>query len=508
MAEALDLQIDKLPSPDANSWEQLASSVVIDSREVRKGSLFVCIKGANSDGHDFAAKAAEAGACAILAERDPFAPAVAPVPVLLVQNTVKALGKLAHRHRRDMRGKVIGITGTAGKTTVKEVLAQVLSRAGECAKSPMNKNNQIGLPLSMLAASEQAEFWVMEAGISLPHDMDELGSILEPDYAIIINVGSAHLEGLGKMGVAYHKARLLHYLTAFGEGLVSADYPDLHREALGSGKPLIFFSTNNDQVECYASYDGATESSASNDVDGAQIRRGRYKVRVLDKFFDVEAPFRGCFGAENVAAIAGAAIRLGMSVKDIQDGFAEAVLPLSRFSCKELGSKLVIDDSYNANPLSMHRMLAAAAELAEETGSEIFLVLGEMFELGPEAAGAHASLGVEIASIAPKVVFWKGEHGDAVLSGLRSSGWHGPFIRIDGTRDFLAALSALDVKPCPLPGQKLTTRQSAEPGTQPGAEPGARPDAQASSDHVVFLVKGSRSNKLEEISSALLNYLQ
>lgn len=485
MAEVLDLRTGELPSPGSQSWERVPSSVVIDSREARAGSLFVCIKGVKSDGHDFALKAVEAGACAVLAERNPFARAVmAPVPVLLCRNTVEALGKIAHRHRQDMRGKVIGITGTAGKTTVKEVLAQVLSRTGECAKSPANKNNQIGLPLSMLAASEQAKFWVMEAGISLPHDMDELGGILEPDYAIIINIGSGHLEGLGGMGVAYHKARLLHYLSAFGEGLVSADYPDLRREALGSGKPLIFFSVGNDQVECRASYAGPSEKCEAPDSNGTRIMRGRYKVRVFNNFFEVEAPFRGCFGAENVAAIAGAAIRLGMSVKDIQAGFAEAVLPLSRFACKELGSKLIIDDSYNANPLSMNRMLSVVAEMAEETGSKIFLVFGEMRELGSEAPGAHASLGVEIASIGPTVVFWKGGHGNAVLNALRSSGWNGPFIEIEGPEDFLAALPVLGVTPCGRPGE------------------------QNGSEHAVFLIKGSRGNKLEEISGALLNYLQ
>jgi len=208
----------------------IVEGVGTDSRAVKPGSLFVCIPGETFDGHDFAVKAIEAGAAALLVSRNPF-DAVPPVPLILVEDTVKALGKLAHCWRERLgETRVIGLTGTAGKTTVKELLAQVLSRCGLTAKTHMNLNNQIGLPLSMLAATGEEAFWVMEAGISHPNDMDELGAILEPDLALILNVGPGHAAGLGDRGTAHYKSKLLAHLAPGGTAIISADYPDLARD--------------------------------------------------------------------------------------------------------------------------------------------------------------------------------------------------------------------------------------------------------------------------------------
>ena len=279
----------------------IVEGVGTDSRAVKPGSLFVCIPGETFDGHDFAVKAIEAGAAALLVSRNPF-DAVPPVPLILVEDTVKALGKLAHCWRERLgETRVIGLTGTAGKTTVKELLAQVLSRRGLTAKTHMNLNNQIGLPLSMLAATGEEAFWVMEAGISHPNDMDELGAILEPDLALILNVGPGHAAGLGDRGTAHYKSKLLAHLAPGGTAIISADYPDLAREARAVRQELVFFSTSGRQVDYRAAY-----------VVPAGEDKGLFRLWLDGVSIDVEAPFRGAFGAENVIAVAAVAHRLGL----------------------------------------------------------------------------------------------------------------------------------------------------------------------------------------------------
>lgn len=432
--------------------------VSTDSRDVAPGSLFVCIPGETFDGHDFAAKAAEAGAAALLASRNPF-DGPPPVPVILVEDTVKALGKLAHfwRKRLGPDTRVIGLTGTAGKTTVKELLGQVLGRRGPTARTRMNLNNQIGLPLSMLAATGEEAFWVMEAGISRAGDMDELGAILEPDVALILNVGPGHAAGLGDRGTAYYKAKLLSYLAPGGMAVVSADYPELVREARAVRPELVFFSAAGRQVDYRASY-----------VTPAGEDKGLFRLWLDGVPVDAEAPFRGAFGAENVIAVAAVAHRLGLTADEIAAGFAGALLPKQRFACSQVGRWLVIDDSYNANPLSFARMLEAAAEMAgDRPDRPLVCVLGEMGELGALSEDEHRVLGRRVAAAKPRAVFWKGGHRDDVAQGLEAERYGGVFCPVASAEDFLHGFASCTAK---------------EGG--------------------VILFKGSRSNKLEKLVEA------
>jgi UDP-N-acetylmuramoyl-tripeptide--D-alanyl-D-alanine ligase len=218
--------------------------VQTDSRKVEPGDLFVCIKGERFDGHAYAAQAVAKGAVAVIAEIEAAQlPAELEAPVLRVENSVVALGKLAAHHRSKTKACVIGVTGTAGKTTVKEMIAAICSLAGPTAYNYKNLNNQIGLPVSMLDASGEEKFWVFEAGISQPHDMDELGAILGPNVAVIINVGPAHLEGLGDVaGVARYKSRLFHYLRPGGVGVYSLDNHELEDTAPKQWPRAVGFS--------------------------------------------------------------------------------------------------------------------------------------------------------------------------------------------------------------------------------------------------------------------------
>ncbi|CAK7073763.1 MAG: UDP-N-acetylmuramoyl-tripeptide--D-alanyl-D-alanine ligase [Desulfovibrio sp.] len=451
------------------------SGAAIDSRAVTEGDLFFCLPGEKADGHDFAAAAVKKGALAVIGTRNPFAGTDAPVPVILVEDAVKALGAVAAAHRKTTNAVVVGVTGTSGKTSVKETLFAVLSEHGDTAKNPMNLNNQIGLPLSMCNAPEDAAYWVMEAGISQPHDMDELGSILQPDVALILNAGAGHVQELGDKGVAYYKARLAAHLAhhAYGpEGftVASADYPDLVREVSAHGKKTLWFSAEDASSPYFAEYLGPVVEGSASESTGPHgsesCSMGNFSLHLNGAGITVTAPFQGGYGAENVAAVGAVAHALGLAEKEITAGFAKAKLPNQRFAITHAGPYLVIDDSYNANPLSMRRMLDAAAERARSEGADLVLVLGEMGELGPESPAFHRELGKYAASLSPKAVYWKGGQVEEVAGGLREAGYTGAFAPVLDAADFAATFAVSDVK------------------------------------WAVVLFKGSRSNKLEELVTA------
>ena len=439
----------------------------IDSRLIAPKQLFFCLKGENADGHDFAAAAARAGASAVIAERPPFAPSDTKAPVFLVPDVAAALARLGRAGRARMSGKVVGVTGSAGKTSVKEVLARVLAVRGQTARNHMNLNNNIGLPLSMLNASAEAVFWVLEAGISEPGDMDELGAILRPDFGLVLNAGAAHTQGLGDKGTAHYKAKLLRYMRPGGQAFVCADYPDLVREArlltpvlATRSVELHFFSASGQEAMCKARYLGGVSST-----------RGLFLVQIDGKELRAVAPFRGVYGAENIAACVAVAYRAGLTFEEIAKGLETAELPAQRFSQQRRGECLIIDDTYNANPLSTGRMVEAAAGLAEEEHKPLLLVMGEMLELGDVAEESHEHLGEQMAQVGPKAVFWKGGMVDAVRRGLARGGYAGAFYPVGGGQEFSALLDEIPVSPG------------------------------------VILFKGSRSNKLERLVAVLCDAL-
>ena len=439
----------------------VVTGVASDSRAVKPGDLFVCVPGERTDGHDHAAEAVRAGAVAVLAERDPFEGEVNArvllTPVLLADNSVAALGRLGHAWRAAFRGKVVGVTGTAGKTTLKELLAHILAGRGATARNPLNLNTQIGLPVSMLGADGDEAFWVMEAGISHAGDMDELGPVLEPDLAVILNVGAGHVQGLGGKGVARCKAALLKYLAPGAQALVSADYPDLVREARALCPAAVYFSTTGKQMPYRAAYLGLGE-------DG----RGRYRLRLDGESLDVACSLPGPYGAGNGIAAAAAAHLLGLSAEEIARGLEGAALPAQRFARLSVPGWTVIDDSYNANPLSCARMLEAAAELARDRA--LVCVMGEMLELGDEADREHVELGRALA--VARAVFWLGGHADEVREGLEKEHFAGLFRPLARPEDFLPAFADWD---------------------------NARSDRDREG---LMLFKGSRGNRLERLVNA------
>ncbi|QJB55396.1 UDP-N-acetylmuramoyl-tripeptide--D-alanyl-D-alanine ligase [Pseudodesulfovibrio sp. zrk46] len=428
------------------------NTVQTDSRTVSKGDLFFCIDGENFDGHEFAAQAVKNGAAAVVSgqflELD--------APMVMVRDTTRALGQLAACWRKKCGAKLVGVTGTAGKTTVKEMLYAVASQKYSTAKNYRNFNNQIGLPMSMLKASEEQELWIMELGISVRGDMEELATIATPDVAVITNVGAGHLEGLGdENGVAEAKTTLLKHLHESGTAIVGMDYPllwDAAREIVDA--PIGFSAKENTDTSYVASFLGA-------EAEGW----GRFRLRTPEGDGEFTAPFCGEHYAENLACVAAAAHQLGITRDEVIKGVQTLTADSQRFCCKIAGNAMVIDDTYNANPLSMARSIETAAKMAEDR--PLVLVLGDMRELGEEAIKRHEELGRLIKDVAPRAMFYKGDHYGDVICGMGEDS----LTRTTGPEDFIKEWRTMGLS---------------------GA---------------VILVKGSRSLKMEEFANALCREL-
>lgn len=405
--------------PDDGFEGTVITEVKTDSRTVSRGDLFFCIAGENFDGHEFAAQAARSGAAAVVASR---MIGDMDCPVIMVRDTVAALGRLAACWRDTCGAKLVAVTGTAGKTTVKELLHAVVERKFSAAKNYRNLNNQIGLPLSMLKASAEQEVWVMELGISSPGDMEELAPVASPDLAVITNVGPGHLEGLGnEAGVAQAKTSLLRFLRQGGTAVVSRDYPLLWNAALElTDSPVGFTGRNAPGADFAAEFLGA-------DGNGD----GRFRLRTPEGEIELTAPFCGAHYAENLACVAAAAHHLGLTRDDVIAGVRTMVADPQRFCRKTGGGIMVIDDTYNANPLSMAGSIRTAREMAGD--GPLVLVLGDMRELGAEAAMRHEELGRIIREAAPAMVFYKGDHFPDVERGfggyMRRAGEPGEFLK-------------------------------------------------------------------------------
>ncbi len=451
-----------------------------DSRLVKPGHLFVCLEGEHTDGHSHAPQAVEKGAVAILARHDPLIGTAQEgrASVILCSDTCPPLVVLmlfaqAMRHR--FSGKVIGITGTAGKTTVKEMLAHVLATQGKTGRNPLNLNTQIGLSTSILNMDMDEMFWVMEVGISHPRDMEELGIILQPDIAVILNIGAAHTEFLADKGVAYYKSRLFAHLARHGVGLFCADYPELvdavARLGCSAEQNLLSFAVENPgtKEEKNAHYLAAYQGIDKNGHGLFSFREAFLPENVAPHIFT--CPLYGAYAAENVAAVASVAFLLGFTPEETARGLANVELPPQRMRHIQKDSWHILDDSYNANPLSCSRMLLATADMAQAKNLPLVCVMAEMKELGAEAPEAHIQLGRDMAKAAPASIFWLGGYKDEVLEGLKESRYSGRFSYVKEPCRFVDAFHAWE---------KHTT------------------DKQGG----VILFKGSRTNKLETLVTA------
>ncbi len=397
-------RVDSVESTFSEEQDFFCSQVAIDSRKVERGAVFFCLKGQNHDSHDYAAQAVENGAAVLVVEREIVVPS--GVVVLRVDDTALALRHLARYWRQQTKAVVIGITGSAGKTTCKEILRAVLSRYGRVGQTYKNWNNQIGLPLSILSFDGAEDFWLVEVGISQVQDMDELGETLLPDVAIILNAGICHSEGLGDLSaVSSAKASLLRWLLPTGVAVVCADYPELVKATLLYGKKTVFFSGRQTDADFFT-------QSVRTEKNGSHYELGSKNGESVEVFMA---------GQELLETLAGVFAAVNILGLDVDKGFSQGLLDFQpvadRFGVRESGGWKIIDDTYNANPLSMRQAVRTAKNLAD--GKNFVCVLGKMGELGEFSHDEHRRLGEELARQGVQKVFFYGEEeADCVRSGL------------------------------------------------------------------------------------------
>lgn len=353
----------------------LIDAVATDTRTLDasdgRAALFVALKGEHFDGHDHAAAAAEAGARALLVQH----PVEVPLPQVLVADTERALAAFAAALQRTRTTRVAAITGSNGKTSVKALLLPILQGA---YASPGNRNNEIGLPLAVLDAPEDAPFAIYEMGAGKPGDIAYLIGVVRPDVALVNNIAPAHLERMGNLlGVADTKAAIYDALPADGVAVINADdafAPYFAERA--HGRRLIRFGL-----------EASADVSARDIVpepDGA-----RFVLITPDRDIEARIAMPGRHNVRNALAAASLALGLGTSLEAIRDGLAAARPVAGRLVRHRLGNgALLLDDSYNANPGSLN----AAIELLA-TEADGWLVLGDMRELGVDAAALHAEAG-------------------------------------------------------------------------------------------------------------------
>ncbi|WP_020675396.1 UDP-N-acetylmuramoyl-tripeptide--D-alanyl-D-alanine ligase [Geopsychrobacter electrodiphilus] len=363
------------------------SGVSTDSRNINPGELFIPLRGERFDGHDYIIQAVRNGAAACLSEE---VIAGLTVPVLLVKDSLRALGDIASAVRQQWHGPLIGITGSAGKTTTKEMLAAILSRTGSGLKTAGNFNNLIGLPLTILNLREDHQWAVIEMGTSALGEIERLTEIAAPNIGVITNVGPVHLETLkGLDGVARAKGELFAGLKG-GTAIVNLDDERVASLPIANGVRRVIYGLGS-----------------SADVRAEEIRETGSQV-----FFQLVLPTErhmvklqtpGRHNALNALAAAAAAWTLGVGGVEISRGLADFIPIHGRMNIFPLpsGGEL-LDDSYNANPLSVR---AALETLTIKTGKgRRIAILGDMLELGDEAERFHYDIGCTAAETSDLLV--------------------------------------------------------------------------------------------------------
>ncbi len=426
------------------------SGVGTDSRTLKSGALFVALKGPNFDGHEYLAEARARGAVAALVSR----PSGERLPQVQVLDTRVALGQWAAVWRAHHPVPLVGVTGSNGKTTVKEMVAAILERMGRVLATEGNLNNDIGVPLTLLRLETETQFAAVELGANHPGEIAGLTALARPDVALINNAGPAHLAGFGSLeGVARAKGEILEGLSAKGTAVLNRDDPffPLWRELAGRRRVLSF-----------GVRPGADVWAAGEDIETVFEKQGfatRFRLLAEGDAWEITLPLAGRHAVINALAAATAAFGLGATGAAVKAGL-KSVRPIKgrlQYRPGRAGACL-IDDSYNANPSS----LAVALEVLAACSGERWLVLGDMAELGNRVSALHGELGERAGAQGIERLFAVGEHSREAVRRFGA-----------GARHFRDLRELIDVL-----------------GGQMHAD-------------VTVLIKGSRSARMERVADAL-----
>ncbi|MCR4656419.1 MAG: UDP-N-acetylmuramoyl-tripeptide--D-alanyl-D-alanine ligase [Lachnospiraceae bacterium] len=379
-----------------------AASVVIDSRKAEAGGIFVATKGERVDGHSFIGQVLEKGALGVICEKKPSDEAG---NYIVVDDSFEAIKKLAGYYKSLFDIPTIGIVGSMGKTSTKEMVAQVLSRKYRVHKTEGNFNNEIGVPLTIFGLRDEHEISVIEMGISEFGEMSRLSEIVKPDSVVFTNVGPCHLEQLNDLdGVFKAKSEVFDRLTGKGRVFLNGDDPKLCLVDKVKGKEPVFYGiVNTKELDIYA------DNIVNRQLKGVDARFHIAKPvgsgfekdskqqtgdpGFLEECFDVHIPLPGEHSVSNALAGCAVGVYYGLSAEEIRQGIGNVRGLKGRMNPIETKDYLIIDDCYNANPKSMMNALALLSETKDETGIRTVSVLGDMYELGEDSDKLHREVG-------------------------------------------------------------------------------------------------------------------
>jgi UDP-N-acetylmuramoyl-tripeptide--D-alanyl-D-alanine ligase len=384
------------------------TGVSTDSRTTKADDCFFAISGENFDGHDYVSDAFAKGAvCAVVGQKIDD-DKLADKCLLTVEDTTKALGDFAGEYRREAGFKVVAITGSAGKTTTRQITSHALGRRFRVHQSPRSFNNEIGLPLTLLGADVDDQIVVAELGSNHPGEIFCLTRIAGPDIAVVTNVHPAHLEGFGDLQtIVQEKLSISEGLASDGVLIINADFDQLVDACRASGAGFVTFG-KSDGAD-YQARDIHPDGPASRfTIDGTEIC----------------LPLPGPGNVENALAAWAVCSQLGLTIDD----FARAVETLSPVSMRTellgIGTLTVLDDCYNANPASMTNALDILAGLDSTQKRRLVFICGDMAELGQQAERLHAELGVPIAQAGVQLVLAVGEFAKIAAKAAKTSAEH------------------------------------------------------------------------------------
>jgi UDP-N-acetylmuramoyl-tripeptide--D-alanyl-D-alanine ligase len=396
---------------------QVIDGVSIDSRTITPGSIFFAIRGPNFDGHDFISSAVRRGACGAVVARRPGASNYS-CPILMVDDTTCALQDAAAGYRRLLKTKIIAVTGSVGKTTVKEMLASILSRRLITAKNRGNLNNEYGVPLSVLSMEPQSAVGVFELGVNHPGEMEKLCRLLMPDYGVVTAVGPVHLEFFGSdETVAREKSFLLKLLPENGAAFMDSEQKWFDLLCSAAACRIVTVGTQKG-----ADYSLVREKITPKTAVILEKKSG--------ESFDFHLPLPGRHVAFNCLFAVAVARFYGLEWDVIRPGLESYQTQPMRWETGTIHGILVINDAYNANPLSMQAALQTFQSMPHPARK--WLVLAGMHELGAITASAHEKTGAALARHAWTGLITVGGYGKIIAEASLKAG-------MDGGRVFICA---------------------------------------------------------------------
>jgi UDP-N-acetylmuramoyl-tripeptide--D-alanyl-D-alanine ligase len=395
--------------------EKRFAAVSIESRTITADDVFVAIVGDVHDGHSFIDHVLKQGVVGMVVNRQK----VADLPIatwqmqnvacVAVADTTLALGDLAAFHRSRMDVSVIAITGSNGKTTTRQMTAEVVAKKFNTLSTVGNYNNQIGVPLTLLRLMPEHQWAVVELGTNSPGEIARLAQICSPDIGVITNIGPAHLEGLGSLdGVMREKGQLLEHLKAGGKAVLNADDRRVYKIATRTKKEMLLFGqSENARIRATAIKEKTAGISFNLDLPKKSLR------------VDLKVP--GQFMVINALAAAAVGHLLGLSAEDIKAGLEKFKPAWGRMNIFQTANGIhIIDDTYNANPDSMKSAITTLKSLRANNRS--LLVAGDMLELGEQAESLHRQVGAWAAAAGINQLWVTGDFAGAVIAGAKDAG--------------------------------------------------------------------------------------